>query len=92
MQTGNRKSELCKASYGSKTPTGSSLGNKLAIYKHGRKFELGTTEQQIKLAAKAGLETLGPQDWASPTLPPKHNYNSKLIKRNEKDKKTIEKD
>ena len=30
--------------------------NQLAIYKHGRRFELGATEKQIQVAVRAGLE------------------------------------
>ena len=39
--------------------------NQLAIYKRGRGFELGTTEKQIQVVVRAGLECL---DWFRPRL------------------------
>ena len=53
-----------------KIPTSRKEANQLAIYKGGQGFELGTrtTEEQIQLVVRAGLELGGPPYYKSSTL------------------------
>ena len=44
---------------GLKTPTGGRQTNQLAIYKHDRGVELGSTEGQLQLSGQSGTWTRG---------------------------------